>query len=132
MSKSAITVILKAAGAALLVYLVLQMGIGLLAVKGTLPEGKLLAAQGAAMALSLLPAGWYAAGKAGLGARPGALLTAVCLCAVLALLGLLIFDGPAWGTDTAVLLGSALAGSVLAGVLGGCRRKRKKRPALRR
>jgi len=132
--RSALIVIGKAVGLSFLLYLLLQMIIGLLAVRGTLPENRLLAVQTGAMALALLPGGIYAARKAGLGALPSALLTALCLCAVLAVLGLLVFGGPSWSMETGVLLAGAAGGSVLAGVAGGTGKKRgrKKRPAVRR
>ncbi len=132
--RSALIVIGKATGLSLLLYLLLQMLIGALAVRGTLPESRLLAAQTASMALALLPGGVYAARKAGLGALPSALLTALCLCAVLAVLGILVFGGVSWSMETGVLLAGAAGGSVLSGVVGsaGKRRSGKKRPTVRR
>ncbi len=127
--RSTLTVILKAAGLSLLLFLLAQALLALLAVRGTLPEERTLAAQTASMALTLLPGGIYAARRSGLGPLPGALVTALCLCAVLALLGVLLYDGLAWCGETGVLLLGAAAGGVLAGILGsgGKKRKRKKR-----
>ncbi len=132
--RSALTVIGKATGLSLLLYLLLQMLIGALAVRGTLPENRLLAAQTASIVLALLPGGVYAARKAGLGALPSALLSALCLSAVLAVLGILTFGGVSWSVETGVLLLGAAGGSVLSGVLGstGKKRSRKKRAAVRR
>lgn len=132
--RSVLVVIGKAAGFSLLLYLLLQMLIGTMAVRGALPENRLLAAQTVSIVLSLLPGGVYAARKAGMGAIPSALLTAVCLCAILAVLGILIFGGVSWCTETGVLLTGAAGGSVLAGVVGGMGKKRgrKKRTAVRR
>jgi len=132
--RSALIVIGKATGLSLLLYLLLQMLIGVLAVRGTLPESRLLAAQTASIVLALLPGGVYAARKAGLGALPSALLTALCLCAALAVLGVLIFGGVSCTMETGVLLLGAAGGSILAGVVGGTGKKRgrKKRAAVRR
>lgn len=124
-----LTVILKAAGLSLLLFLLSQALLALLAVRGTLPEERTLAAQTVSIALTLLPGGIYAARRSGLGSLPGALVTALCLCAVLALLGILLYDGFIWCGETGVLLLGAASGGVLAGILGsgGKKRKRKKR-----
>jgi len=132
--RSALIVIGKATGFSLLLYLLLQMLIGVLAVRGTLPESRLLAAQTGAIVLALFPGGVYAARKAGLGALPSALLTALCLCAALAVLGVLIFGGVSCTMETGVLLLGAAGGGILAGVAGGTGKKRgrKRRVAVRR
>lgn len=125
--RSAFTVILKATGVTLLLYFLLQMLIGLLAVNGTLPENRLVPVQAVSMALAVLPGGMYAARKAGLGALPSALLTALCLCVVLLLLGFLLFDGLSCSVASGLLLLGAVVGSLLAGAAGRNGKKRKQR-----
>lgn len=131
--KESAAAFLKGTGMTLLLYILLQMLLALLAVKGALPEKRLFPAQAVTAVLAMLPGGLYAARRSGLGALPAAMLTALSFAILLSLVGLLVYDGVAQTGQTVVLLLAAAAGGLLAGLLGGGgKKKRKKRPAVRR
>lgn len=128
--KSMAVILLKCVGAALLLYLVLQLLLALLTVKGALPEAKLFHAQVCTAVLAVLPGGIYAGRHSGLGALTAAMLVAAGVAVTALLLGLLIWDGIAQTAETGIRLLAMAAGGVLAGLLsarGGKKRRKKRR-----
>lgn len=129
--KSAAFVIGQGVGVSLLIYLLMQLLLALLAVKGILPEERLGAIQVAAALLAVLPGSFSAAKRGGLGTMIAAMLVAVFFSALLALGGLLVFDGLSMTGVSRGLLGAIAAGGLLAGLLamrrGSGRKRRKKR-----
>ena len=131
--KSMAMIFAKCIGAALLVYVLLQLLVALLAVRGALPESKLFHAQVCTAVLAVLPGGIYAGRHSGLGSLTAAMLVAVGVALTSLLLGLLVWNnGPAWTAETGIRLLAMATGGVLAGLLsarGGKKRRKKRRSA---
>ena len=103
-----------------------------LAVRGTVGEDLLPAAQLAAAAAAVLPGGMYAAGKWGSGALWGALATAGGLIASLALMGLVCFERVMITPSAGHLAAAILAGGLAAGILRTSRKPKRKRETKKR
>ena len=132
--KTSMVAILKSTGAALGAYLLLQMLLALLLVKGALPETRLFTAQAVSGFLAILPGTAYFARRSEWGTMVFSLLTALCFAAFLALIGLLCYDGIAGTTETVIRLLAAAGGGLAVGLLAGKGKKqkrRKKRAAVR-
>ena len=99
----------------------------LLLVKGVAPESAAFPVTGALCLLAALCGGMVVARKMPWGTLPSALMNTAVFAAVLLAIGGLCWKGITWAGQGGVLLLCALAGGVLAGVLGGRRVKRRKR-----
>ena len=117
--------------AGMAIYLLFQLFLAWLIVRGILPETQGEGAQVICGGLAAFLAGLWVAGKLAWGVLLSA-LTVPCGMGVLSCLGgILLFDGVEMTGGTALRLAVMLAGGVLAAVVlaaGGGRRKRKKRP----
>lgn len=116
---------------ALGVYLVSQMLVALLLVKGVLPERHSFLVVAVCCVVSALVGGLWG-GKSSLGRLAGGMLVAAGFAVVLVAVGLLCWDGIVWTGHGGILLLCALAGGLLSGLAGGKRSRRGKRKALRR
>ena len=116
---------------ALGVYLVSQMLVALLLVKGALPESRSFLVVAVCCVVSALIGGIWG-GKTSLGRLAGGVLVAAGFAVVLVAVGLLCWDGILWTGHGGILLLCALAGGVLSGLVGGKRGRRVKRKTLRR
>lgn len=116
---------------ALGVYLVSQMLVALLLVKGVLPESRSFLVVAVCCVVSALVGGIWS-GKTSLGRLAGGVLVAAGFAVVLVAVGLLCWDGILWTGHGGILLLCALAGGVLSGLVGGKRGRRVKRKTLRR
>lgn len=125
-------VLLRSVGMSLALDLGLQLLLAFLAVRGTVGEDLLPAAQLAAAAAAVLPGGMYAAGKWGSGALWGALATACGLIAVLMLMGLVCFERVAFTPSAGRLAAAILAGGLAAGILRTGRKPKRKRETKKR
>ena len=122
------TVFLKGNALALGVYLVGILLAALLLVKGVLPESAAFPVIGALCVLAALGGGVVVARGTTWGTLPAALLNTVIFAALLALVGMACWpEGISWGGRGGVLLLCALAGGVVAGLVGRRRGQRKKR-----
>lgn len=102
--------------------------LALLVVKGAVPEDSAFPVLAALCALAAVSGGLPAAKRSPWGTLPSALLNTAIFAAVLATVGLLCWEeGVAWNGRGGILLLCALAGGVLAGVLGGRRPARRKK-----
>lgn len=112
---------------ALGVYLLGLLLLALLLVKGTVPERSAFPAVAVLCVLAVLCGGLVAARRSPWGTLPAALLCAVLFAAVLAAVGTGFWQGITWTGRGGILLLCALGGGVLAGLLGGRRRGKRKR-----
>ena len=110
------------------VYLLGQMLITLLVVKGVLGEEGMFPAVAALCLLAALAGGFLCARQPVWGPLPSALLCTVLFAGVLSAVGILCWEeGVAWTGHGGILVLCTLAGGLLAGVLGGGQKKKKKR-----
>lgn len=110
------------------IYLGGQLLVTLLVLKGGLSEAGMFPAVAALCLLAALAGGFLCARKAAWGPLPGAMLFAVLFSGILAAVGILCWgEGIAWTGHGGVLLLCALGGSLAAGLLGGSRKKKRKR-----
>lgn len=105
-------------------YLLGLLFLTLLLVKGTVSEGGSFLVVAVLCALSALAGGMLTVRLTGL--RAGGALTAAIFLAVLALLGLGFWEQIAWLGHGGILLLCGLAGGLLAGAVGGKKRRRRK------
>lgn len=117
-------VFLKGVGLSLGVYLLGQLLITLLVVKGALSEENMFPMAAVFCVLAALAGGVLCTRCPPWGMLPSAMLCAGLFAAVLAGIGLLCWDGISWTGHGGILILCALSGGVLAGLLGG-RRGRK-------
>ena len=107
------------------VYLLEQLAVAGLLVRGTLPEGSAFGAVAVTCLLAALAGGVLCVRRSPLGRLPSGLLTAAGFGAVLAAVGLLCWEGGVtWTGHGGILLLCALGGGALAGLLGGKRGRR--------
>lgn len=115
------------------IYLLGQLLVTLLVVKGALVEEGMFPAVAALCLLAALAGGFLCARKPVWGPLPSAILCAILFAAVLTAVGILCWErGIAWTGHGGILLLCALAGGLLGGILGGGvpKKKRRKRGAL--
>ena len=111
-------------------YLLGQLLVTLLAVKGALAEEGMFPAVAVLCLLAASAGGFLCARRPVWGPLPSAMMCAVLFAGILAAAGILCWEeGIAWTGHGGILVLCALAGGLLAGVLGGGRRKKKKRRA---
>lgn len=123
-------VFLKGLFLSLGIYLLGLLLVTLLVVKGALTEGGMFPAVAALCLLAALTGGTLCARRPVWGPLPSAMMCAVLFAGILAAAGILCWEeGIAWTGHGGILVLCALAGGLLAGVLGGGRRKKKKRRA---
>jgi putative membrane protein (TIGR04086 family) len=123
--------------AAMGLYLLCQMLLAALVVRGVLPEERVFACQAAGCALSVFLGGCLAARTPGLRPVSGALGEAGIFCLTLTAAGLIAYHSIAWTGRGGVLLLSAVLGGAAAGAVSsrsrgsrtGHRRRRPRRKA---
>lgn len=119
-------VFLRGGAAALGVYLAGLLLLALLLVRGTLPEKSAFPAVAVLCAAAVFCGGMTAARRSPWGTLPAGLACAALFAAVLAAVGTAFWQGITWTGRGGILLLCALAGGLLAGLLGGRKRKRRK------
>lgn len=112
---------------ALGVYLLGLLLLALLMVKGTLPERSAFPAVAALCTAAVFCGGTVAARRSPWGTLPAGLLCAVLFAGVLAAVGTAFWQGVTWTGHGGILLLCTLGGGVLAGLLGGRKRRKRKR-----
>lgn len=112
---------------ALGIYLLEQLLVALLLVRGTLPEQSVFPVVAVTCLLAALAGGISCVRRSAWGRLPSGLLAAGGFAAVLIAVGLLSWEGITWTGHGGILLLCALAGGLLAGVLGGRQGRRVKR-----
>lgn len=109
------------------VYLPGLLLAALLAVKGVLREEGLFPAVAVLCILAALAGGFLCARRPVWGPLPSAMVCAVLFAGILAAVGILCWeDGITWSGHGGVLVLCALAGGLLAGILGSGRKRRRK------
>lgn len=125
----------KGAALALVLYIAFQCLLALLTLKGAVSEGAAFRFQAVSGALAACAGGTLAIRRTEAGALWAALGSAAIFAAALVLGGMLACNGVVWSEESLVLLAAALAGGILAGMLGRGRGKKKKQrraPPIRR
>lgn len=123
-------VFLKGLLLAFAVYLPGLLLVTLLVVRGVVKESGLFPAVAAFCLLASLTGGFFCARRPVWGALPSAMLCAVLFAAVLTAAGILCWEeGITWTGRGGILLLCALAGGLLAGLLGSGRKRKRKRKA---
>lgn len=120
-------VFLKGVLLSLGIYLLGQLLVTLLVVKGTMSEKSLFPTVAALCVLAALGGALLCARRPLWGPLPSALGCAALFAAVLAAVGILSWGSVSWTGHGGVLILCALGGGVLAGLLGGGRRGRRRR-----
>lgn len=124
-------VFLKGPLLALGIYLMGQLLAALLVVRGALSEESMFPMVGAFCAIASFCGGLLCAHRPAWGTLPSAMLCAVIFALVLAMVGLLVWDGLTLTGRGGILLLCALGGGTAAGILsgsvGGSRRRGKGR-----
>ncbi|MDD3347948.1 TIGR04086 family membrane protein [Oscillibacter sp.] len=118
---------LKGTALSLLLYLLGQLLLALLVVKGILGEGTAFPVTAALAFLSTAAGSLLPARRSPWGTLPGGLLSAAAFAVVLIAGGALWWDGITWTGHGGVLLCCVLGGGVAAGLLGGRKGKRRRR-----
>lgn len=113
------------------IYLLGQLLVTLLVVRGILEEAGMFPAIAVLCLLASLTGGFFCAKRPVWGALPSAVLCAVLFAAVLAAVGILSWEeGISWMGHGGILMLCALAGGLLGGLLGsGCKRKKHRKMA---
>lgn len=110
------------------IYLLGQLLVTLLVVKGALGEEGMFPAVAALCLLAALAGGFLCARQPVWGPLPSAMMCAVLFAGVLAAMGILCWgEGITWLGQGGILMLCALAGGLLGGLLGGGHRKKKRR-----
>ncbi len=112
---------------ALGVYLLGLLLLAFLMVKGTLPERSAFPVVAVLCVLAVFCGGMVAARRSPWGTLPAGLLCAVLFAVVLAAVGTAFWQGITWTGHGGILLLCALGGGGLAGLLGGRKRRKRKR-----
>lgn len=121
-------VFLKGLFLSLGIYLLGQLLVTLLVVKGILEEKGMFPAVAVLCLLAALAGGFLCTRRPVWGALPSAMLCAALFAAVLAAVGILCWEeGISWTGQGGILMLCALAGGLLAGLLGSGHRKKKHR-----
>lgn len=113
--------------AALGIYLAGQFLLALLLVKGTLPEGSAFPVVAVLCVAAVTCGGLLTVRRSPWGTLPAGLLTAGLFIVVLLLVGLSCWESVTWLGHGGILLLCALAGGLLAGLLGSRRKRGGKR-----
>ena len=124
-------VFLQSVGVALGIYLLAQVLISLLVVKGSISEQAMLPSIAVSCGIASLIGSLLSIKQSGWGGLQSALLSTACFCVILIAVGALFWDGISWTGQGGILLISALAGG-LAGVLFGGKRGRKAKRKVKR
>ena len=110
------------------IYLLGQLLVTLLVVKGALREEGMFPAVAALCLLSALAGGFLCARRPVWGPLPSAMMCAVLFAGILAAMGILCWgEGITWLGQGGILILCALAGGLLAGLSGRGHRKKKRR-----
>lgn len=128
--KTAAAGIAVSIGGGLVVYLLLQLLLAMLAVKGIVPERQVGLLQIFCGGLASLLGGLWAVGMVSWRPLPAALATAMGIALSAALGGVLLYDGISLTADSLARVGAMLAGGLAAALLrggkaGGGKRKKK-------
>lgn len=121
------TSFVKGGALALGVYLAGLLLLALLLIKGTLPEGSAFPAVAGLCVLAVFCGGVVSARQSPWGTLPAALACAALFAVALAGVGTAFWQGITWTGRGGVLLLCVLAGGVLAGLLGGRKKRKRKR-----
>lgn len=109
------------------IYLAGMMLLALLLIQGAVPESSAFPVTAALCLLAALGGGFLTSRRTPWGTLPSALLNTLLFAAVLVAVGAACWRGISWAGQGGILLLCALAGGLLAGVLGGRRRRRKRK-----
>ena len=109
------------------IYLAGHLLLAALLVLGTVGEGVAFAVTAGLCVISSAVGAFLAAGQAGMGRLPGAMLAAALFVCALIAVGALAWQGITWTRHGGILILCALAGGLLAGLLGGRKRGGKRR-----
>lgn len=119
----------EGAALSLALYIAFQFLLALFTIKGIVPEGAAFRFQAGSGATAACLGGILAIRHTNVGTLLAAMGSAAIFTVALMLGGMLACDGMAWSRESAILLASALAGGILAGLLGGGRGKKRKQHA---
>ena len=117
----------RALAVSLGIYLAGHLLLAALLVRGTVGEGVAFAVTAGLCVISSAVGALLAAGQAGMGRLPGAMLAAALFVCALIAVGALAWQGITWTGHGGILILCALAGGLLAGLLGGRKRGGKRR-----
>lgn len=121
-------IFLKGLSLSLGIYLLGQLLVTLLVVKGALAEEGMFPAVAALCLLAALAGGMLCARRPKWGPLPSAMLCVVLFAGVLAAVGILSWgEGITWMGHGGILMLCTLVGGLLAGILGGRAPKKKRR-----
>lgn len=110
------------------IYLLGQLLVTLLVLKGALAEAGVFPAVAALCLLAALAGGFLCARRPMWGPLPSAMICAALFAGILAAVGILCWEkGIDWTGHGGILMLCALGGGLLSGVLGSGQRKKKKR-----
>lgn len=109
------------------IYLAGHLLLAALLVRGTVGEGGAFAVTAGLCLISSAAGAFWAAGQAPMGRLPGAMLAAALFACALIAVGALAWQGISWTGHGGILIACALAGGLLAGMLGGRKRGGKRR-----
>jgi len=114
-------------------YLLLQLLLALLVVKGVLPEGSVFGAQTAAGMIGTFLGGLWAVGSLPWGALPAAISAALGIAAITVLTGFAVYDGILLSVGTLLRIAAMLAGGFAAALAVGGRggKRQRKRKSIR-
>jgi len=110
----------------LALYIVFQCLLALLTIKSVIPEEAAFRFQAGSGVVAAFFGGIQAIRHTNAGTLLAALGSAGIFAVILMLGGMLACDGVVWSRESVILLASALAGGILAGLLGGGRGKKRK------
>ena len=119
----------EGAALSLALYIAFQFLLALFTIKGIVPEGAAFRFQAGSGVTAACLGGILAIRHTNVGTLLAAMGAAAIFAVVLMLGGMLACDGVVWSRESAILLASALAGGILAGLLGGGRGKKRKQHA---
>ena len=117
----------RALALSLAIYLAGHLLLAALLVRGTVGEGAAFAVTAGLCVIASAAGAFWAAGQAGMGRLPGAMSAAALFACALIAVGALAWQGITWTGHGGILLLCALAGGLLAGLLGGRKRGGKRR-----
>lgn len=109
------------------IYLLGHVLLAALLVRGTVGEGIAFGVTAGLCVVSAAAGALWAAGRAPMGRLPGAMLAAALFACALIAVGAALWQGITWTGHGGILLLCALAGGLLAGILGPRKRGGKRR-----
>ena len=121
------TVFLRGSMLSLGIYFAGILLLALLLVKGAIPESGAFPVPAVLCFLSAMSGGLLTARQSPWGTLPSALLNTLVFAGILIAAGAICWQGITWYGHGSILLLCALAGGVVAGILGGRRSHRRKR-----